>query len=61
MDESFGGSVVNLARMTQEEKKLFLFNKQKETLDQLCEHGAISQMQHDKSLSDLIAKMGIGE
>ena len=41
------------------EKKLELFRRQKELLDTFLDTGAISQAQHDKSLSCLIEKMGI--
>ena len=43
-----------------EDKKKQLFLKQKKLLDTFLEHGAISQAQYDKSLGDLIVKMGIG-
>lgn len=42
-----------------EDKKMQLFLNQKQLLDTFLEHGAISLAQHDKSLGDLIAKMGI--
>ncbi len=42
-----------------EEKNRQLFLRQKKTLDMFLERGAISQAQHDKSLHDLIEKMGI--
>ena len=42
-----------------EEKNRLLFQRQKKTLDMFLERGAISQAQHDKSLHDLIQKMGI--
>lgn len=45
--------------LTPEEKKKQLFLKQKELLDMFLEKGAISQAQHDKSLGDLIVKMGM--
>ena len=45
--------------LTYEEKNKVLFLRQKETLDLFLERGAISQAQHDKSLHDLIEKMGI--
>ena len=45
--------------LTYEEKNKVLFLRQKETLDSFLERGAISQAQHDKSLHDLIEKMGI--
>ena len=45
-------------KLTYEEKNHQLFLKQKALLDQFLEKGAISQAQHDKSLHDLIEKMG---
>ena len=45
--------------LSYEEKNKVLFFRQKETLDSFLERGAISQAQHDKSLHDLIEKMGI--
>lgn len=45
--------------MYPEEKKLELFRRQKDLLDTFLSTGAISQAQHDKSLSCLIEKMGI--
>lgn len=44
--------------LSYEEKNHQLFLKQKAMLDGFLEHGAISQAQHDKSLHDLIEKMG---
>ena len=44
-----------------EDKKKQLFLNQKQLLDTFLEHGAISQAQYDKSLGDLILKMGIRE
>ena len=41
------------------EKKQELFRRQKDLLDTFLATGAISQAQHDKSLSCLIKKMGI--
>ena len=43
------------------EKKLELFRRQKELLDTFLSTGAISQVQHDKSLNCLIEKMEIGD
>ena len=40
------------------EKNWVLFLRQKATLDTFLARGAISQAQHDKSLRDLIEKMG---
>ena len=45
--------------LSYEEKNRQLFLRQKELLDKFLERGAISQAQHDKSLHDLIEKMGI--
>ena len=45
--------------LTLEEKKLDLFLRQKRTLDLFLERNAISKAQYDKSLGDLIEKMGI--
>ena len=46
------------AALSYSEKNHQLFLKQKALLDGFLEHGAISQAQHDKSLHDLIEKMG---
>ena len=48
----------NWSAMPYEEKNHQLFLHQKNLLDQFLETGAISQEQHDKSLHDLIEKMG---
>lgn len=45
--------------LTPEEKKKQLFLKQKQTLDLFLERNAISKAQYDKSLGDLIDKMGM--
>ena len=45
--------------LTHKEKNRILFLRQKRTLDMFLERGAISQAQHDKSLHDLIEKMGM--
>ena len=45
--------------LTYEEKNRLLFLRQKKTLYMFLERGAISQAQHDKSLHDLIEKMGM--
>lgn len=47
--------------MSPEGKKLELFRRQKDLLDTFLSTGAISQAQHDKSLSCLIEKMGINK
>ena len=44
--------------LTHEQKNHELFLRQKQLLDQFLEKGAITQAQHDKSLHDLIEKMG---
>ena len=45
--------------LTPEEKKKRLFPKQKQTLDLFLERNAISKAQYDKSLGDLVEKMGM--
>ena len=45
--------------LTHEEQLKKLYLDQKHTLDLFLERGAISQAQHDKSLHDLIEKMGV--
>ena len=45
--------------LTPEEKKKQLFLKQKNTLDLFLERNAITKAQYDKSLGDLVAKMGM--
>ena len=45
--------------LTPEEKRKQLFLKQKQTLDLFLERNAISKAQYDKSLGDLIEKMGM--
>lgn len=47
------------APLTAEEKKRDLYLRQKELLNTLLEHGAISQAQYVKSLGDLTVKMGM--
>ena len=49
---------MNWSALSHEQKNHQLFLKQKALLDQFLEKGAISQAQHDKSLHDLIEKMG---
>lgn len=44
---------------TYKEKNRQLFREQKKTLDLFLERGAISKAQYDKSLGDLIEKMGV--
>ena len=53
------GKSDNWATLSPAEKKLELFCRQKDLLDTFLSTGAISQVQHDKSLSCLIEKMGI--
>ena len=45
--------------ITPEQKKKQLFLNQKELLDKFLVRHAISQAQYDKSLGDLIKKMGV--
>ncbi len=44
---------------SQQDKKLLLFLRQKETLDLFLKNGAITRAQYDKSLGDLKEKMGV--
>ena len=46
-------------QLSPEDKKMQLFLKQKNTLDLFLESNAISKAQYDKSLGDLIEKMGM--
>lgn len=50
-----------ISELNKEEKKKYLFRKQKQTLDSFLERNAISKQQYDKSLWDLKEKMGIIE
>ena len=50
---------IDWSALTHEQKKQKLFEKQKNTLDMFLERNAISKAQYDKSLGDLIEKMGI--
>lgn len=45
--------------MTPEQKKKQLFLNQKELLDKLLDRHAISQAQYDRSLGDMIKKIGV--
>ena len=51
----------NTVSEDREKKKMELFRSQKQLLDTFLENGAISRAQYDKSLGDLILKMGIPE
>ena len=51
----------NTVSETGENRKKELFRNQKHTLDLFLERGAISREQYNKSLGDLITKMGIPE
>ena len=48
-------------KLTQEEKKRVLFQKQREVLDDFLERGAITKAQYDKSLGDMKKKMGYND
>lgn len=50
--------VAEWENMTQAEKKVELFRRQKETLDLFLERNAISREQYNHSLAILINKMG---
>ena len=60
MTRSMDVAIESLAweKLTYEEKNHLLFLQEKALLAEFLEHGAISQAQHDKSLHDLIEKMG---
>ena len=45
-------------KLSPEEKKRLLYEKQKHTLDLFLQRNAISKAQYDKSLGDLTEKMG---
>ena len=45
--------------LTPEEKRRALYERQVAMLATFLEHGTISKEQHDKSLHDLTAKMGM--
>ena len=47
--------------LTYEQKNKALFERQKHTLEEFLEHGAISKQQYEKSLHDLTEKMGTKE
>ena len=51
--------VTELGTLSPEDKKKQLFLNQKQTLDLFLERNAISQAQYNKSLQDLIEKMGM--
>ena len=51
--------IENSEFLTYEQKQRELFLRQKQTLDLFLERKAISQQQYDKSLGDLIEKMGM--
>ena len=51
--------VTEWGTLSPEDKKKQLFLNQKHTLDLFLERNAISQAQYDKSLRDLIEKMGM--
>lgn len=46
-------------KLSPEEKKIQLYLRQKKTLQDFLECGAISKAQYDKSLGDLTEKMGM--
>ena len=50
--------VTDLSALSPEEKKRRLFLRQKETLDLFLARNAISREQYDRSLGDLMEKMG---
>ena len=54
-----GNDTTSWDSLSPAEKKQELFRRQKDLLDTFLSTDAISQAQHDKSLSCLIEKMGI--
>lgn len=56
---STGNRVDEKEPAAREERKKALFRNQKQLLDTFLEHGAISRAQYDKSLGDLVRKMGM--
>ncbi len=46
-------------QLSPEQKKIQLYLEQKKTLETFLAHGAISRAQFDKSLGDLMVKMGM--
>lgn len=57
--ETVSAEQINWSRLSPDEKKMQLFLNQKHTLDLFLERNAIDQRQYDKSLGDLIVKMGV--
>lgn len=49
------------SELSQEEKRIQLYLRQKKLLDTFLEHNAITPAQYQKSLGDLTEKMGIDE
>ena len=47
--------------LSYDEKNQELYMKQKELLNMFLEKGAITKSQYDKSITDLIEKMGYGK
>ena len=54
----FDNNKTEWADLPEEKKKHQLFLNQKALLDQFLKTGAITKAQHDKSLGDLVKKMG---
>ncbi len=48
----------DLSLLAPDERKAYLFSRQKELLDTLLAHNAVTAEQYEKSLSDLARKMG---
>lgn len=57
--ETVSAEQINWASLSPDEKKKQLFLNQKHTLDLFLERNAIDQRQYDKSLGDLMIKMGV--
>ena len=59
MERGYMAEHIEWELLTAEEKKKQLFLKQKHTLDLFLERNAISKAQYEKSLGDLIEKIGM--
>ena len=49
----------DLSALSPDEKRQYLFSRQKELLDTLLSHKALTSEQYEKSLSDLCRKMDV--
>ena len=61
MDDLYIDRIETWENISSFDKRKKLFLTQKQTLDLFLERNAISKQQYDKSLGDLIEKMGMQE